>query len=53
MVVIGVVGLDLISVRKERDNTRKDEVLRGMNRREIKWGNGDMYVGVVEVGVFY
>ena len=33
--VVGIVGFDLISVRK-KDNMRKGEVLSGRNRREIK-----------------
>ena len=37
MIVVGVVGFDLISVRKERDNMTKGEsVLRGKNGREVK-----------------
>ena len=33
---VGVVGFDLISIRKERDNMRKWEVLRGRHGREVK-----------------
>ena len=46
--VVEVVGFDLISVRKERDNMRKSEVLRGRNGKGSKRGNGDLYVGMVE-----
>ena len=34
--MVGVVGFDLISVSKERDNLRKGKVLRRRNVREVK-----------------
>ena len=38
---VGVVGFESISVRKERDNMRKGEVLRRRNGREVK---GEMVI---------
>ena len=45
MVVVGVVDLNLNSLRKERYNIEWEEW------NESKRGNGDMYVGVVAVEV--
>ena len=36
MVVLGVVGFDLIAMRKERDNMKKEKVLSVRNKKEVK-----------------